>query len=426
MANNEMNHSLLLKFILTEIRGTEEQDFSFMIEGPHGIGKSAIITEVCLSDDGFLIDLRLGQRDLGDILGMPAIVDITNSITSSTDNIVIDKRFQHIKPDLVRNAFVKDLAELGVMGDENDVLAKLRDPKKVGQLYKFIAFFADEYNRGTKDVQQAMFELVYDRRMSGSKVHPRCFIFAACNDNMEIYTVTEGDPAFRSRFKTIKYTPTVDEWLKWGRTTGELCEELIHVISSQKQLADPPKKQDLDFLNNPHPNRRSWHHASKFYVRNKAKFSEVEMRDCIATFIGGEAAEIFRMTVQKMSKSVKTREESIDSESTKPKDFYENYMRFAKWDKNTAKSELSKFNASELSALEEELTQQLNNFKYVTKSVKERMVDLIEEILPKETFARIWDKVLVDAPLKIKMIQEMNARGKADYFKQFEKLSKKP
>ena len=430
MANNEMNHSLLKKFILAEISSSEEQDFSLMIEGPHGIGKSAIITEVCIENDGFLIDLRLGQRDLGDILGMPAIIDIENKILNSSDDgststksVVIDKRFQHIKPDLIRNAFVKDLNELGVMGDENDVLAKLRPKDKIGKPYKFVAFFADEYNRGTKDVQQAMFELVYDRRMSGCKIHPKTFIAAACNDNMEIYTVTEGDPAFRSRFKTVKYAPTVDEWLKWGATTKELCPELIHTISSQKSLADPPKKQDIDFLNQPHPNRRSWHHFSKFYVRNKNKFSETEMRDCAATFVGGDAAEIFRLCSKKMKNTTTKREESTITESQKSKDFYENYVRYMKWDKNTAQKEISKFNASELTALEELLTQQFSSFKYITKAARERVIELVEEVLPKETFARVWGSLDSKHPFKNKMIEHVVSTGNAKFFEQFDRLA---
>jgi hypothetical protein len=421
MASNEMNHSLLKKFILAEVLAPEEQDFSLMIEGPHGIGKSAIITEVCLEQDGFLIDLRLGQRDLGDILGMPAIIDVPDS----TKNLVVDKRFQHIKPDLIRNAFVKDLKEIGLMGDETDVLSKLRDKSKIGKPYKFIAFFADEYNRGTKDVQQAMFELVYDRRMSGCKINPSTFIAAACNDNMEIYTVTEGDPAFRSRFKTVKYAPTVDEWLKWGRTSGELCEELIHTISTQKNLADPPKKQDIDFLNQPHPNRRSWHHFSKFYVRNRDKFSETEMRDCAATFVGGDAAEIFRLCSKKMKDTIAKKEVSVTAEAGKTKDFFENYVRYMKWDKNTAKSEMSKFNASELTALEELITQQFGTYKYITKAIKERIAELVDEVLPKELFARVWVNVNNQYDFKGKMVAELTAHGKPDYFEQFEKLASK-
>jgi len=426
MANNDMNHSLLLKFILADVLSPEEQDFSFMIEGPHGIGKSAIVTEVCLLQDGFLIDLRLGQRDLGDILGMPAIVDIpavSNEVKEATKDLVIDKRFQHIKPDLIRNAFVKDLSQLGVMGDENDMLAKIRSKDKIGQPYKFICFFADEYNRGTKDVQQAMFELVYDRRMNGSKVHPRCFIFAACNDNMEIYTITEGDPAFRSRFKTVKYCPTVDEWLQWGKKSGELCEELIHTISTQKNLADPPKKSDLEFLNQPHPNRRSWHHFSKFFVKNREKFTESEMRDCAATFVGGDAAEIFRLCTVKMKSTQAKKEAAMSTEAGKASELFENYIRYMRWSKEVAKAEVDKMNASELATLEQLLTKQLGTYKYITKSTKQRVIELVEHVLPKETFARIWNNVSDLYQFRNKMKEQLRNDGKANYFDQFENLS---
>jgi hypothetical protein len=411
MANNEMNHSLLKKFILCEINNPDEQDFSFMIEGPHGIGKSAIISEVCIDEDGFLIDLRLGQRDLGDILGFPTVEDHKDELSK-----VIRKRFEHIKPELIRKAFVKDLAELGLMGDDEDVLAKSRDKSKLGKPYKFVAFFADEYNRGTKDVQQAMFELVYDRRMSGHKVNPRCFIFAACNDNMEIYTITEGDPAFRSRFKTIKYTPTVDEWLKWGKQSGELCEEVLHVITTQKNLADPPKKQEIDFLNQPHPNRRSWHHFSLFFERNRKLFSETEMRDCCATFVGGDAAEIFRIVTKKMKTTEAKKEESVTTEAVKATELVDEYIQFSKWDSKRAKAEVSKMNASELSQLEDAVVVKLNSYKYHTKATKERIVEMEElEVLPKEMFQRVWSKINDQYKIKAKL-REM----KPGYFEQYD------
>jgi hypothetical protein len=419
MANNDMNHSLLKKFILTEIQSDEEQDFSYMIEGPHGIGKSAIVTEVCLEEDGFLIDLRLGQRDLGDILGMPVVLPVNDDLGKLLRN-----KFEHIKPELVRMAFVKDLSELGTMGDDKDVLAKYRDVTNVGKPYKFIAFFADEYNRGTKDVQQAMFELVYDRRMSGYKVHPKCWIFAACNDNMEIYTVTEGDPAFRSRFKKIKYTPTVDEWLIRGKKTGELSDELIFTISAQKALADPPKKKDndLEFLNQPHPNRRSWHHASKFFVRNRTKFSETEMRDCMAAFVGGESAEIFRMSIHKMKDRQSKREENINTENSKANELYSNYIQFMRWDTGTAKAEVAKYNASELQALEALLTKLFGTYKYITKNAAGRIIELADVVIPKEVFARIWANVDDKYKFKAKLIKEADLKGKTNFFVQFDKL----
>lgn len=386
-AKNFLSHTLLKKMVKAELDSGLEQRFSYMIEGDHGIGKSSFIKELALENDGYLIDLRLGQRDLGDVLGMPQVIVQPNG----------DKRFFHIKPELIRKAFVKDLTQLGVMGDDDDVLGKLRSQDKLGKPYQYIFLFADEYNRGTKDVQQAMFELVYDRRMSGEKVNPKCWIFAACNDDLNIYTVTEGDPAFRSRFKTVKYKPTVDEWLAWGKQTGELCDEVIHVITTKKDLADPPagKKTDIEFLNQPHPNRRSWHEFSKFYASHKQNFTALEMRDIGATFIGGDTAEIFKTLVERMTQTQTNRKKSEKKESGKASEVFENFFRTRQWDNVQLKTFLDALEISELEAVTDSVADGVSHFKYVTGIVKDRFASFAEILYTQkpELWTALWNKV---------------------------------
>jgi hypothetical protein len=408
-----MSYKLLRKMVESElslILTGKEQRFSYLVEGPHGIGKSAFWKEVCLEYNGYFVDLRLGQRDLGDIIGMPTIlVDADGT-----------KHMVHVKPELVRKMFVKSLDELGTMGDENDPLGKDRAEDRKGHKYDFILSFLDEYNRGTKDVQQAVFELVYDRRMNGDKVHPKTLIAAACNDNLEVYTITEGDPAFRSRFKTIKYTPTVEEWLNWGRRTGELCEEVIFMIESKKDLADPPKSSDLDKLNQPHPNRRSWHEASKFFSEFKTNFNEIEMRDVIATFVGGEAAEIFRLMIGKMAKTTTAAPKAANVEAKKVEQFYNQFIRLHKWSPEVAKKELANFNPSEMQSLTDHCIAQFDMFNYMTGVTKDR-VESLSELIPNELFAKIWHGVNNANGLRDKMLAHVAAKGKPDYFNKFKK-----
>jgi MoxR-like ATPase len=172
VADNKMSYKLLRKMVeseLSQILAGNEQRFSYLVEGPHGIGKSAFWKEICLEFNGYFVDCRLGQRDLGDIIGMPTIVIDPDGT----------KHMVHVKPELIRKMFVQSLDELGVMGDKNDPLSKDRADDRKGIKYDFILAFLDEYNRGTKDVQQAVFELVYDRRMNGDKVNAKTMIAAA-------------------------------------------------------------------------------------------------------------------------------------------------------------------------------------------------------------------------------------------------------
>ncbi len=409
-----MNYKLLRKMVEAEINkilNGEEQRFSYLLEGPHGIGKSAFFKELAIDLDGYFIDIRLGQRDLGDIIGLP-VIELDNKS---------QKHMVHIKPELVRKLFVKDLSELGLMGDKDDILATSRPKNKIGKPYKFIVALLDEYNRGTKDVQQAVFELVYDRSMNGDKINPLVFLAAACNDNIEIYTITEGDPAFRSRFKTIKYTPSVDEWLNWGKKKGELCPELLYVIEMDKSLADPPKDKDnnsIDFLNQPHTNRRSWHEFSKFYTNHKNEFNELEIRDICATFVGEKAAEIFRLMVKKMKETQEAAAQAENNENNIVRNFYDNFMRHRKWSVEVAKMELQKFSPSDLQALADYCIKAFGLFTYVVTVVKNQIF-ILSEILPREIFARIWNE-MPNNGLREKLIAHAETVGKPDYFKQFE------
>ena len=413
MAANNMSYKLLRKMTDAEIQSIlegREQEFSYLVEGPHGIGKSAFWKEMAIEYNGYFVDLRLGQRDLGDIIGLPTIVVDPDGT----------KHMVHIKPELVRKMFVRNLDELGVMGDHDDKLAKYRPADRKGQKYDFVLGFLDEYNRGTKDVQQAVFELVYDRSMNGDRVNSKVFLAAACNDNIEIYTITEGDPAFRSRFKTIKYCPTVDEWLNWGRSTGELCEELIFVIESKKDLADPPKGKDIDYLNQPHPNRRSWHEFSKFYTHFKTQFTEIEMRDVCATFVGHDSAEIFRLMSTKMTTTKKAATTAQGAETKKVENFYNMYVRLHKMSAEVASKELKSFNTSDLQALADHCVQHFNMFNYMTGVTKDR-VEGLSQLLPPEVFASIWNNIDNKNQLREKMVAHVTSKGAPEHFNKFTK-----
>ena len=130
--------------------------FSILLRAKHGVGKSSIIKQFAEEKKLHFIDIRLGQRDVGDIIGFP---------------INEDGKFKHILPELLAPAFNKPSL-----------------------------LFFDELNRGTKDVQQAVFEIILDRRMNGKILHPETLIVSAINQDLNIYSVTDIDPALLSRF----------------------------------------------------------------------------------------------------------------------------------------------------------------------------------------------------------------------------------
>lgn len=377
-----VTYSFLKKLIVSEVESIIsgiEQRFSYLIEGEHGIGKSAFWKEICIEHNGFMIDMRLGQRDLGDIIGMPFVDDINNN-----------KHFLHILPEIIRPAFVNDLSELGVIGNSTyqDKLLNKRPKESSGKSFDFVLLFLDEYNRGTKDVQQAVFEIVYDRTMNGKSVHPKTFIATACNDNIEVYTITEGDPAFRSRFRSYKFKPTVNEWLEWGKKTGELCSDLIFVISTIQngKLADPPREKlnDGDFLNKPHPNRRSWHEFSKWYEKNKSNFTNPEIQEVCSGFVGMEAAIVFIKAVASMKEIQKDRIDSVKSESENVNKIFSEYIGIkSKWNYHDVCEHIKNLNTSELNELAQKSSEYISNLKWISPE-KLSAINQLLKILPLE------------------------------------------
>ncbi len=368
--------------------------FSIMFRANHAVGKSEIIRQLAIERKLFSIDLRLGQRDLGDILGMPAVVDGDCPSTATDYQRLLLKRFLHILPELLRPSFVFDLKELGVMGDSMDILKdpftgeSLRPQEDLGKSYEGICLFFDEMNRGTKDVMQACFQIVLDREMNGRKLHPKTWIFTAINADLDTYTVTEIDPALLSRFVVIDFEPTVEEWITWGKKTGKLNETVIFCIQQNKELADPPTGKDTA-LDGAHPNRRSWTMFSRWLKDNENKFPLNFQKTVCTGFVGEGAAEIWRISAEEMQQTKAARKNTVEEDNKKVQGFVKKFFRYSEMDEVTAKDELSGFNPSEMASLADEVVKHFSQFKYLSGNAK-TTIKVFEKIVPNEYFAKIW------------------------------------
>jgi hypothetical protein len=270
-----MNIKEINKFLDT----LTEPKFAIMFSGAHGIGKSDVVRQWAQRKNFFFIDLRLGQKDVGDIVGYPQ---------------VINGRFVHILPDLLAPAFAPNPPDG----------------------YDGVVLFLDELNRGTKDVIQAAFQLVLDRVMNGQKLHPNCWVFSAINDNMDIYTVTDLDPAMRNRFMLIEFQPTVDEWLAWaeGRNANDkrnIDIDIRNFIVTFKEYLETKMTSDLAESGGVHPTRRTWHMYSKWYVENKSALSIPFLTTIAESFVGKSAAGAFKLYVTEKGQLIEDSEEAV-------------------------------------------------------------------------------------------------------------------
>jgi len=164
----------------THVASNLPADQSILIRGPHGIGKSALVSQIAseskLSDGTVglpLIDRRLAQMTEGDIIGLPEMKD---GVT----------RFCPV----------------------DWLLRACREP---------VVLFLDELNRATVEVQQCAFQLVLDRELNGHKLHPETRVFCAINASPE-YQVNEMDPALLDRFWVVDLEPSSEDWINWAQS----------------------------------------------------------------------------------------------------------------------------------------------------------------------------------------------------------------
>jgi len=242
-------------------------NISVMSRGGHGLGKSSTVRQIrhrlletvpALKGHEFpLIDRRVSQMTEGDVLGLP-----------STDGEVT--RFN--PPVWYKQACLEPCL-----------------------------LHLDEFNRGTKEVMQAFFQVALDRELNGWKLHPETRVFVSINTGGR-YSVEEIDPALLDRFYAIDIAFDADEWCEWALNKdpvhgGGLDPLVPAFIKASKNtqgetwLVPPPNAENSDVHGTP----RSWEMLNNVLVSAGLMHTPTDPLFhalCIG-FVGVEAAIAF-------------------------------------------------------------------------------------------------------------------------------------
>jgi hypothetical protein len=211
---------------------------SVLIEGRHGIGKSEIVAQVAAMQSARLgvpfglVDIRLGQYEVGDLIGIP-----TRRDTYTVLNKVFNKGCLESVETVAKDVTVHDLP-----------LWFPRDPKSCGYM------FFDELNRGSRDTQQWAMQIVLDYKSNFVEVPMGWRVVSACNDDQDIYSILNLDPALYDRFLVIKFEPTVPEWLVHAEKI-KVHPAILKYITKFGSDLDVPEKIESGKR---YPSRRSW------------------------------------------------------------------------------------------------------------------------------------------------------------------------
>jgi len=336
---------------------------SVMIKGNHGIGKSQVVKQVA-SDLGIpCIDFRLSQNDVGDIKGIP---------------FQRNGRTVFAPPDWfpLTEQDAKELKEL----------FNLTDEIKLGRFGNKGILFLDEINRASREVQQAAFELVLDRRLNLRSLPDGWRVVTAINDNDDLYSVGSLDPAFVSRFMVVDFQPTVDEWFDWARAEG-LHDSVTTFLVKHPDLLDPSTemitKNNTNGVSKLH-DRRSWHKFSDTLINfekngesalDKSKPNALDYLTKLATgFVGSVVAAKFRSYI----------ESDYDALSAK--------VILTKWDKGVEAKLLGVVKIGripELASYNDLIVAFLKEQSKMTDKMKENFTNYIR-IMPKEISSSLW------------------------------------
>lgn len=228
-------------------------ELSILISGNHGIGKSQVVKQAAKILGIPCIDFRLSQNDVSDMKGMPFHINGRTVFAPPEFFPLMEKDASELKK-------ILGLAEnisLGRYGDKG-------------------ILFLDEINRANREVQQAAFELVLDRRLNLRSLPPGWRVVSAINGDDDLYNVNAMEPAFLSRFFLIDFKPSNQEWFAWAESDGCVHSSIIEFLRKMPEFIDPTKEyieeQSKAGVKKVH-DRRAWEMFSKTICKFEDDFN---------------------------------------------------------------------------------------------------------------------------------------------------------
>jgi len=219
------------------------------ILGSPGIAKSDCVYQFAESNNLYMYDFSLSNREPVDISGYPMLNQSTN-------------RMMFAAPE-----------ELPLSDDP------------IPQGKSGFVIFLDEANACSRATAAASYKLILDRKVGRHSLHPATAIIAAGNLKTDKAIVNDLGTAMKSRMVNLHLKVSNSDWLKWANS-NKIDQRVISFIKFRPNLLHrfDPSKDDYNFCC-----PRTWYFLSK-YVSNKIKFSGtnlVVMAGCV-----GEGAAV--------------------------------------------------------------------------------------------------------------------------------------
>lgn len=224
-----------------------------MLWGRHGIGKSSVVQQ---------LGRELGYRVLTVILSQKEAVDLAGVLYTFED------------------------PKLGMSVTASHPPAWFAQAVKDGNLILFL----DEFNMARREVMNAAFELILDRRLNNVTLPDSVFIVCAGNPEDERYDVTPLSESLRDRLMHVQVTPDTDAWLAWAQESQRIHPDVIRFLQRVPDAAHSADDRDSKFPVEIKHSQRSWERVSLIHALPVS--AEIKL-ECYRGIIGPDLALAF-------------------------------------------------------------------------------------------------------------------------------------
>lgn len=198
-----------------------------MMHGSPGVGKSAIVNDLAKEFSLKLIDYRLAQAEVTDLMGFPSI------------NVETGR------------AGYAPMSTFPLEGDE------------IPEGYDGWLLFFDELTSADRSVQKGAYKILLDRMVGEHKLHENVVIVCAGNKDTDNAIVEEMGTALQSRLVHFEVEPDLESFLEYA-----MDKKFDHTITSFLQFKpDYLMKFDPNHSDRTFACPRTWEFANKMLKR---------------------------------------------------------------------------------------------------------------------------------------------------------------
>lgn len=192
--------------------------------GEPGIGKTSVVNQFAEENGYKIFRLNLGNQDVGDLIGLADFTTNNNGEKTATKFMMPSWALE-----------LKEFAE--------------NNPDKYAIVY------LDEINRASRrDVLQAIFPLILEKRLHTTQMPDNVRIIAAMNPGGDDDFVTELGEALLSRFCHIKVTSSLNSFVDYAKKV-KIDSEIIGFLQDQPEMLT--KKSEFSIPERK-PDGRAW------------------------------------------------------------------------------------------------------------------------------------------------------------------------